>query len=510
MSATFDLEKCRDLLLYHPDSPILFSTGLFLFLFIVFYMIFTILRRNTTARIVYVTLFSLYFYYKTSGLWVALLIFAATSDFFIARGIGACGGAGGKRKWLVAASMCINLGMLSVFKYANLVYSLVLTILQSVGSALHIAAWERLVFEPVDIFLPIGISFFTFQSMSYIIDVYRARVVPLKRWADYLFYISFFPGLVAGPIVRACDFIPQMYKKPVLLREHMGEGLYLIICGLLKKCVISDYISVNFVDRVFDAPALYTGLENLFGVYGYALQIYCDFSGYSDMAIGLALWMGIRFRINFDSPYRSADITEFWRRWHISLSTWLKDYLYIPLGGNRKGAFRTYVNLLLTMLLGGLWHGASWRFMLWGAFHGVSLAVHKWLTRRSGRAEKRQRKMSFLRRAAGIAATFHLVCFGWIFFRADSTGTGCEVLQRIFTAFHPEILPQFVAGYPVVTLLLLLGYAVHFLPARADGAMRRIVERSPLLLQTLYLVIAVFTVVQFKSAGIVPFIYFQF
>jgi D-alanyl-lipoteichoic acid acyltransferase DltB (MBOAT superfamily) len=505
----FDLGKAKDLFLYHADSPILFSSGLFFFLFIAFYLLFIALRKNALARIVYVTLFSLYFYYKTSGLWFVLLIFTATSDFLVGRGIEMSGHSRKKQKWLVALSMCINLGMLSVFKYANLMGNLFLMLLQTTGSWFGIEAWEQVVYEPVDIFLPIGISFFTFQSMSYIIDVYRSRITPLKRWVDYLFYISFFPGLVAGPIVRACDFIPQMYKPPVLTREQLGEGLFLIICGLLKKCVISDYISVNFVDRIFDAPALYTGLENLLGVYGYALQIYCDFSGYSDMAIGIALLLGIRFRVNFDSPYRSATITEFWRRWHISLSTWLKDYLYIPLGGNRKGTVRTYINLFVTMLLGGLWHGAAWRFMAWGAFHGISLAVHKWMTKHSGLAKKEKATTPF-RRALGIVGTFHLVCFGWIFFRADSVRLGCEMLERIFTGFHPEVLGQFIEGYPIVTFLLISGYIIHFLPAQVNGTMQRIVTRSPLLLQALYLVISIFIVAQIKSAGIVPFIYFQF
>ncbi|MDR1332241.1 MAG: MBOAT family protein, partial [Tannerella sp.] len=469
--------------MYHPDAPMLFSTGLFFFLFTAFYALFTALRRHTRARIIYVTLFSLYFYYKTSGLWFALLMFTATSDYLVGRCIAACGDSRARRRWLVALSMCINLGMLSAFKYANLMYGLFQSVLQAAGGWLHIGAWERLTAgEPFDLFLPVGISFFTFQSMSYIIDIYRRRVAPLRRWTDYLFYISFFPGLVAGPIVRACDFIPQMFRRPVLTREQMGEGLYLIICGLLKKCVISDYLSVNFVDRVFDAPALYSGAENLLGVYGYALQIYCDFSGYSDMAIGIALLLGIRFRINFDSPYRSATITEFWRRWHISLSTWLKDYLYISLGGNRRGTLRTYLHLFITMLLGGLWHGAAWRFMAWGAFHGLSLAVHKWVMSHFHSFKKEGHEMTPLRRAAGIAVTFHLVCLGWIFFRADSVTAGCEVLARIFTAFHPEALWQFVAGYPAVTFLLIAGYVVHFLPARVDSAMRQAVTRSPLLL----------------------------
>ncbi|MDR3261851.1 MAG: MBOAT family protein [Tannerella sp.] len=505
----FSAERFRELFLYQPEAPVLFSTGFFFFLFTGFLIIYMSLRKHTLARIVYVILFSLYFYYKTSGIWFLLLIFTATSDFLIARGISRTKTRKGQKRW-VALSVCINIGMLGYFKYTGFLYNLSVMCLQHLGAWLHLAAWEQLTYTTVDIFLPVGISFFTFQSLSYIIDVYRGRIQPLGRWADYLFYISFFPGLVAGPIVRARDFIPQMYNRSTLTREQLGEGLYLIICGLLKKCVISDYISLNFVDRVFDAPTLYTGFENLMGVYGYALQIYCDFSGYSDMAIGIALWLGIRFRANFDSPYQSATITEFWRRWHISLSAWLKDYLYIPLGGNRKGTFRTYVNLIITMLLGGLWHGASLRFIFWGGIHGVSLAIHKFVMKHFGGFRKEGAEMTPLRRVAGVIFTFHLVCFGWIFFRADSMQTGIDMLTRIATGFHPEIFLQVLKGYSGFFILLAAGYLTHFIPKRIDNRLQQLVIRSPMLLQALYLIFAVFIVVQVKSAGIVPFIYFRF
>jgi D-alanyl-lipoteichoic acid acyltransferase DltB (MBOAT superfamily) len=217
-----------------------------------------------------------------------------------------------------------NLGMLGYYKYGNLIHQL-------------FSSLADITFQPLDIFLPVGISFFTFQSLSYTIDVYRKKLQPLDNFLDYAFFVSFFPQLVAGPIVRASDFLPQIHKPVLVTKEMFGRAVFLICSGLFKKAVISDYISLNFVDRIFDAPTLYSGLENLFGVYGYALQIYCDFSGYSDMAIGIALLLGFRFNENFNSPYQSKNITEFWRRWHISLSTWLKDYLYISLGGNKKG-----------------------------------------------------------------------------------------------------------------------------------------------------------------------------
>lgn len=509
MFDNIDLSKLGDVLTYQHNAPILFSSGLFFFLFIGFLIVYMSLRKHLLARIIYVTLFSLYFYYKSSGLWFFLLLFTASSDFCIAQGIRHTASRRG-RKLLVTLSLCINLGMLGYFKYYNFLLDIFASITREFGYQIGNTAMQSVGYQPLDIFLPVGISFFTFQSISYVIDVYRGRITPLRRWVDYVFYVSFFPQLVAGPIVRARDFIPQIYKTPAVSRGEFGEGLFLVLCGLFKKTVISDYISMNFVDRVFDAPLLYTGVENLLGVYGYALQIYCDFSGYSDMAIGIALLLGFRFNMNFDSPYQSATITEFWRRWHISLSSWLKDYLYISLGGNRKGKVRTYINLLITMLLGGLWHGASLSFIIWGAIHGVALAVHKFIMGRFSSFKPLGSEMKPWRRVLGILFTFHLVCFGWIFFRADSLQTVGEMLTQIVANFHPEVFMQFVTGYKGVFALMLIGYVLHFMPRSAENALQGVVARSPLVVQAVILAVMVFIVVQFKSAGVQPFIYFQF
>ena len=484
------LDKVFDLLLYQPESPMLFSTGLFLFLFIGFYIVYNSLQNQHRTRIGYVILFSLYFYYKTSGFWFVLLLLTATSDFFIGRVMPQIK----HKKLLLTLSICINLGMLAYFKYTNFIYELI------VGST---------DLKSFDIFLPVGISFFTFQSLSYTIDIYRGQVQPVKRWMDYLFFVSFFPGLVAGPIVRARDFIPQIFKKPVLTYNQLGEALYLIICGLFKKCIISDYISINFVDRIFDAPALYSGVENLMGVYGYALQIYCDFSGYSDMAIGIALLLGFRFNINFNSPYQSATITEFWRRWHISLSSWLRDYLYISLGGNRKGDIRTYLHLLITMLLGGLWHGAALRFILWGAIHGIALAIHKLLINVFG-FKASGAEMPVWKRIISIIFTFHLICFAWIFFRADTMVKAGEILTQIFMYFEPKIFLQFVSGYSFIFILMITGFIIHFMPKKMDLSIQQKITRMPLWAKAILLSIVIFIVIQMKSTAIVPFIYFQF
>ena len=491
-------EKLLALLSYDASSPLIFSSGLFLFLFAGFLLLYGMFRRAPMARIIYVILFSLYFYYKSSGIYFLLLIFTATSDFLIARVMARTESRAGRR-WLVALSVAVNLGMLGYFKYTNFLIEI----------ANQMFGQGFLQFR--NIFLPVGISFFVFQSMSYTIDVYRRQLQPLTNWFDYLFYLSFFPQLVAGPIVRARDFIPQIRQNPVVVtREMFGTGVFLILTGLFKKAIISDYISLNFVDRIFDEPLLYSGFECLAGIYGYALQIYCDFSGYSDMAIGIALLLGFRFPKNFDAPYKSATITEFWSRWHISLSSWLRDYLYISLGGNRKGRLRTYVNLLLTMLLGGLWHGAAVRFILWGALHGAALALHKvWLRVVPG-AKATGAQMHGWSRILGMLLTFHLVCFGWLMFRAESMQTVGLMLHQIFHNFHAAMIPQVISGYAGVFALIAAGYLLHLLPARVDATAQRLVTYAPLVLQILMAAAMIWCVMQIKSSDIQPFIYFQF
>ena len=491
------LEKLQTLLSYNPQSPLIFSSGLFLYLFVGFLLLYWALRKTTYARILYVVAFSLYFYYKSSGFYFVLLLVAATYDYLIGYSLYFTKGARA-RKLLVAMSVVMNLGMLGYFKYTNFF----------IGLTNDLFGAGFLDFQ--HIFLPVGISFFVFQSMSYTIDIYRGQLRPLDSWLDYLFYLSFFPQLVAGPIVRASHFIPQIRRRPLVTREMLGSALFLILTGLFKKAVISDYIALNFVDRIFDEPLLYSGFECLMGLYGYALQIYCDFSGYSDMAIGLALMMGFHFPKNFDAPYRSATITEFWRRWHISLSSWLRDYLYISLGGNRKGKGRTYLNLLLTMLLGGLWHGAALRFVVWGALHGIALALHKmWLAVVPG-AKILGKDMNPVMRLMGIVFTFHLVCLGWLVFRADSMQSVGLMLHQIFSAFNSELIPQVVAGYSGAFLLIAIGYLLHAVPDRGDHWLRGVITRAPMGWQVGMLVGMIWLVMQIKSSDIQPFIYFQF
>ncbi|MFR9602931.1 MAG: MBOAT family protein [Rikenellaceae bacterium] len=490
-------DSVMDLLSYNPQQPMIFSSGIFLFLFTAFVLIYGLLRRFPSPRILYVVAFSLYFYYKSSGHYFGLLIFASLSDYTLAQYI-YHSRSQRLRKILVVLSVLINIGMLGYFKYTNFFIDIANNIF---GSGF---------LEFQNIFLPVGVSFFVFQSLSYTIDIYRRRLKPLDSWTDYLFYLSFFPQLVAGPIVRASDFIPQIRKPLYVSRQMFGRAIFLIICGLFKKAVISDYISLNFVDRIFDDPLLYSGFESLMAIYGYALQIYCDFSGYSEMAIGLALLLGFHFPPNFNAPYKSATITEFWRRWHISLSSWLRDYLYISLGGNRKGRGRTYINLMITMLLGGLWHGAAVRFILWGGLHGVALALHKlWMTIFPS-AKESGSDMNPIMRLIGVVITFHIVCLGWLMFRAESMQIVTEMLSQIFTNFNTSIAQQFIFGYKEFCILMCIGYTLHFMPQSLSSKACGVITRSPFIVQILYVALTIWLVMQVKSSDIQPFIYFQF
>ena len=485
------LETIQNWFIYNPKQPLLFNSALFLGLFIIFYFIYIVSRKTHYFRITYVVLFSLFFYYKCSGIYFWLLVFSSVVDYSLSRLIYAEVIQFYRRLYLIL-SLVINLGMLAYFKYTNF-------FIDNFNGLFS----GSLAFE--DIFLPIGISFYTFQTLSYTIDVYRKELEPTKSFVDFLFFVSFFPQLVAGPIVRASDFIPQIYEKLQLTKEDFNKALFLIIGGLLKKAVISDFISTNFVDRVFDAPNSYTAFENLMASYGYAIQIYCDFSGYSDMAIGLALLMGFKLPPNFRTPYQSGSITEFWRRWHISLSSWLRDYLYISMGGNRKGKIRTYFNLFMTMFLGGLWHGASWKFVFWGVLHGMALVVEKFF----GQFIKLP-KNAFVR-TIQVLLTFHFVVFCWLFFRTKDFATAFQIAENITKIqFNLEQWQTIILGYQNVFLLLLIGFVWHFLPQSVTDFKERLFGKLPFWAKAIVLGFVFWIVYATASAGTQPFIYFQF
>ncbi|MDY4653291.1 MAG: MBOAT family O-acyltransferase [Prevotella sp.] len=480
-------------LTYDKASPLIFSSGLFMAMFVVFTLFYYMLSGKTTAKLMFVTLFSYYFYYKSSGLHFVLLAAVTTTDYLIARWMArATKGRGA----LLSLSILTDLGLLFYFKYTNFFGSI-------------FAGLSGCQFTPLDIVLPVGISFFTFQSMSYTIDVYRRRLKPVGSWLDYAFYVSFFPQLVAGPIVRARDFIPQIRRCGGVSETMMARGVMMIAMGLAKKAIISDYISLNFVDRVFENPQLYTGFENLLGIYGYTLQIYCDFSGYSDMAIGIALLLGFHFPDNFNAPFKSASVTEFWRRWHISLSSWIRDYVYIAFGGNRHGSVRTYTNLLSSMLLCGLWHGASWNFVVWGGVHGVLLAFHKFFSQ-TVLGRSRHYRSRGIRRVAGVVLTFHAVALLFMVFRMPDLGSCMTMLSQIVGSFHAEMASEVMKSYWIVMALMAFGYASHYISNRFLSRCVLALKSGGLLLQVFVLVVVAYIIVQVKSSEIQPFIYFQF
>ena len=486
-----DLATIENWFSYNPKQPLLFNSALFLGFFLIFYVIYILSRKTHYFRITYVVLFSLFFYYKSSGVYFWILIFSSVVDYSLSRLI-YVEAKQFYRKFYLILSLVINLGMLGYFKYTNF-------FIDNYNSLFD----GNMKFE--DIILPVGISFYTFQTLSYTIDVYRRELEPTKSFMDFLFFVSFFPQLVAGPIVRASDFIPQIYEKLRLTKEDFNRALFLIIGGLIKKAVISDYISSNFVDRVFDAPNSYTAFENLMASYGYAIQIYCDFSGYSDIAIGLALLMGFWLPDNFRTPYQSASITEFWRRWHISLSSWLRDYLYISLGGNRKGKIRTYFNLFMTMLLGGLWHGASWKFVVWGVLHGLALVVEKFF----GQFIKLPKNVFV--RTIQVILTFHFVVFCWLFFRAKDFATAFQIAENVTKlTFDLNQWQTIILGYKNVFLLIAIGVVWHFVPVKTLAGMQKTFSTLPLIAKAVLLGLIYWVVYATASADTQPFIYFQF
>lgn len=607
---------------FNAESPLLFTQFQFWAFFALVFAGFSLTRNRHLLRNTYLFFVSLLFYYKTSGLFVGLLVFVTCSDFLIAQAIDRCTQLWKRRAWLVL-SVFVDLSILCYFKYAyfltdvvnNLFGTQIVTynVLADLGNSL-LGAHP---FSVDSIILPVGISFFTFQAISYTADVYKGLVRPVRNLLDFGFYVSFFPQLVAGPIIKASDFIPQLYRRYFLSRRMFGIAIFWIMNGLLKKIILSDYLAMNFVDRVFDNPDLFSGFENLMALFVYSLQVYADFSGYTDIAIGLSLLMGFHLPANFNSPYKATNCSGFWKRWHISLSRWLQTYLYIPLGGNRRITFGTYfwiclltgtalilsgnawialgvfvvvcmvlftavrfperrkkiyanLNAMITMLLGGLWHGASMNFIIWGGLNGVGMVVFKfwrdmsffrralvatllslfvWLLsllapspwwnlilcfllfvtvsawvrfffRCFSGCRICEGRFDWLERSWAILVTFTFITFTRLFFRAGSNlnpveanetawRTAQSMVNRIGSTWNVDVL-QVCSAYSHVFLLFLLGMAIHWLPARLKRRYRIAFSRLPLPLMCLCVILGVFFVYQFVSAEMMPFIYFQF
>jgi len=478
----------------HYAAPVLlFNTLAYAIFFGVVFVVSWFMARHTRLRLWFLLLASYYFYAQWDWRFLGLIFASSTVDWLLGNAIAGASTQQRRKQWL-ALTVVMNLGVLGLFKYFDFGVAEMSALLRSLG------------FNPPEIALrltlPIGISFFTFESMSYVIDVYRRELPPHKSYVEYLAFVAFFPHLVAGPIVRPRDLLPQLAAPARFEPELASRALLLIALGLFKKVAIGDYLALNLVDRVFDAPLQYSALECYVALLGYSVQIYCDFSGYTDIAIGSAALLGVRFPPNFNSPYKAHNIVDFWRRWHISLSTWLRDYLYIPLGGNRHGRARTYFNLIVTMLLGGLWHGANLTFVVWGGLHGLLLAATRAFQElRGGRASVPRGPV----RLVLVLLTFHAVALGWLFFRARSLDDALLMLGRLatFSTFHPNLDPR-VLG------VLAVGLVSHYVPERwYERVMRGFVD-LPAALQAAVLVVVSLSVREMASLEAVPFVYFQF
>ena len=603
---------------FDPNSPLLFTQFYFWGFFAVVYTLFALIGNKRLMRNAFLFFVSLFFYFKTGGFSLLILLSVIISDFFIAKRISRSTKLSGKRAWLVL-SVVIDLSILCFFKYAyffaDVIYNItgheikVVNIFSQLG---NIIAGKEM-FNVDAIVLPVGISFFIFQVISYSVDVYRKEIEPVNNILDFGFYVSFFPQLVAGPIVKASDFIPQLYKNFHLGRRQFGIAVFWILNGLAKKIILSDYLAVNFIDRVFDNPLLFTGFENFAALFAYSLQVYADFSGYTDIAIGVAMLMGFYLPQNFDSPYKAANPQDFWRRWHMSLSRWLKSYLYIPLGGNREASFGTYfwivlfaiigailsgswavsliflglallmiliahfskegkkniianLNRFITMLLGGLWHGASWNFIIWGGLNGVGMIVYQ-LWRKAG-WHVRMIFMTCLSAGMiairhfhpipiwnlltvwalatyagfivryiyhlfggngcrslgniwGVVQTFVFITFTRLFFRSGSNldpetanmeawNTAKNMVNQIGSRWEIDLIPKICAEYWEVFSLVLLGMVIHWLPAKWKRWYRLNFALLPLPVMLLVIVAVIFVIYQFVTADVQAFIYFQF
>jgi alginate O-acetyltransferase complex protein AlgI len=462
-----------------------------------------------------------------------------------------------QRKIFLTISVVLNLSLLCYFKYS---YFFVESFNGITGGQQpfynHFANFSNTFFSThfsVDkLILPVGVSFFTFQSLSYVIDMYRGKVTPVASVFDYGFFVCFFPHLVAGPIVKAHDFLYQIYQPYKLTKFEFGTALFWIVNGFCKK-IIADYIAVNYVDRIFDNPAYYSGVETIIGIFGYSLQIYMDFSGYTDIAIGLALILGYRLKINFNSPYKATSASEFWKRWHISLSSWLQEYLYIPLGGNRQGTAGSYIcitiivlflvmlsgkpwlllaaaiialilllvayfsprvrqsintniNLMVTMLLGGLWHGSSWLFIIWGGLNGLGIVVHKLWARISPFKNTQSYPVKFML----MLVTLTFISFTRIFFRSQSLEIVSTIFERMRFHMGSELFIKIVEGYKFVFFMIVAGYIIHWIPEKIKTGYRSWFASRSYIVMGLIVMAAVFLMYQLMSGEMQPFIYFQF
>jgi len=540
-------------------TSLVFTKLDFWLFFLLVMIVFSFLHKKKLVRSIFLTAVSVFFFYKTSGLYALLLLVSVSVNYFLGKEIYKSE-SDRVRKWIIAVSAIFNLLILGYFKYAyfftesfNEMFS---TNYELVN---QFALFGNNVFGEgtfvLDILLPVGVSFFTFQNISYVVDIYRKEIKPVNNFFDYSFFVTFFPQLIMGPIVRARDFIPQIKQDYQLTKDDFSWSVIQIVKGLVKKIVIADFMLVHFIDKIADAPDAYPGFVSVLAMWGYSLHIYADFSGYTDIAIGLSRLMGFKLKRNFNSPYKAKNVAEFWRRWHISLGSWLKDYLYIPLGGNRTGGVGSYIaitliftflifitqwyellfvyvglaslytlgvffikdfkrfvhrdlNLLITMVVGGLWHGASENFVIWGAMNGSALVIYKYWRKFSFY----ENKTSVLANFWKIFITFNFITFTRIWFKLDEDGMPNVMLNQIWNHFNFswDVFVKVLVTYQAVFWVMLVGFIFHWLPDKVKAIYEGIFTRMSLILQVISVAIIVILMYQAITGEAPPFVYLSF
>jgi alginate O-acetyltransferase complex protein AlgI len=493
VQAALRLKLCGSTL---DGGPVLFNSLDYILFLGIAVAGFWLLARHTRLRMIFLFFASCLFYMAWHPAYIALILGSTALDYFVGLRIHATDDDKARKRWLIV-SLVSNLGLLGVFKYFNFASQATADVL-SIFFGIHI---EHPPF--LDVLLPVGISFYTFQTLSYTIDIYRRKLEPTRSFFQFAVFVTYFPQLVAGPIVRASQLLPQLRRKITLKDEQVTQGLFLIATGMIKKVVIADYLSVNLVDRVFDQPDLYSAAEVVIALYGFTMQIYCDFSGYTDVARGSAKLMGLELPENFDRPYQSASPAEFWRRWHMTLSTWLRDYLYYPLGGSHVGPARAYWNLWFTMFLIGIWHGASWTFVFYAILQATAMVTHRFFYRLSGRT--RDTVDSRPLRAFKVFWALQFVVFSRILFRATSLENAIDITTRLGTGTLS--VAQISTG---VWALLIASFAAHYTPKRWFESLELSFKAMPAPAQGVALAMVGFGLSAVATSQVVPYIYFQF
>lgn len=553
------MTRFDNLLTFDENHPLIFTQLDFWIFFLLVIAIFSYIHKFKLTRSIFLFVASLFFYFKTSGLLVLLLFSSIVINYFIGKGVWNSVSIL-KKKAFVTLSVLFNVLTLGYFKYAyfftesfnemfHTKYEIFNVFAQIGNSVLGQGSFVDI------IVLPVGVSFFTFQSISYVVDIYRKEVKPVKNFFDYAFFVSFFPQLVAGPIVRARDFIPQIRQPYQLNHTDFSWAIIQIVKGFVKKVVLADYIAIHFIDKVADAPEAFPGFISILAMWGYSLQIYGDFSGYTDIAIGVSRLMGFKLLENFNSPYKAISVADFWRRWHKSLGSWLRDYLYIPLGGNRSGGIGTYIatmviliflifitqwywllfiylglmiiyigvsllfpgfkryvhrdlNLIITMVIGGLWHGASENFVIWGAMNGAALIIYNHWRKIS----PYENSTTLFTRFWRILITFNFITFTRIWFRLEDDGAPANMLTQIWYHFdlNSDTFNTLMTGFDTALYVMIFGYILHWLPSKVKELGERKFTALPMVLQSAVVAIILIIIYQAFSDTFKPFVYFQF